>query len=49
MTPSAAAVASAASTALPPRLSTWMPIFEASGSTDVTAPPYPMLVGVFVG
>ena len=47
MTPSAAAVATAASTALPPRRSTSTPIREASGSTEVTAPPYPVLVGVF--
>jgi hypothetical protein len=48
VTPSAAAVATAASTALPPRLSTRMPMRLASGSTDETAPPVPRLIGVFV-
>ena len=47
VTPRAAAVATAASTALPPLRSTSTPIRDASGSTEVTAPPYPLLVGVF--
>ncbi len=47
MTPSAAAVATAASTALPPLRSTSMPAAEASRSTLETAPPYPTATGVF--
>ncbi len=46
MTPRAAAVATAASTALPPLRSTSMPAAEASGSTLATAPPYPTATGV---
>ncbi len=48
VSPSAAAVATAASTALPPRLRTFRPILVASGSTLLTAPPYPSLVA-FLG
>ncbi len=47
MTPSAAAVATAASTALPPCLRTLMPAAEASGSTLETAPPWPTATGPF--
>src|SRR6478672_4404972 len=43
VTPSAAAVATAASAALPPRASTSMPTCEASRSTDDTAPPEPVM------
>ena len=39
VTPSAAAVATAASAALPPLRSTWRPMALASASTDDTAPP----------
>src|SRR4051812_16260897 len=49
VTPRAAAVATAASTALPPAFSTSRPIAEASGSTEVTAPPYPRAVGCLGG
>ena len=48
MTPSAAAVATAASTALPPSRSTRSPAAVASGSTLATAPPQPYAVGVFL-
>src|SRR4051794_21892683 len=41
VTPSAAAVATAASAAVPPRRRTWIPIAGASGSTPATAPPKP--------
>src|SRR5882757_333033 len=44
-TPSAAAVATAASTALPPALSTSMPACEAYGLTLDTAPPDPTATG----
>ena len=44
VTPSAAAVAIAASTALPPSRSTSRPIALADASTDETAPPYPVEV-----
>ena len=47
VSPSAAAVATAASTALPPCLRTFSPILVASGSTLLTAPPYPSLVAFF--
>src|SRR3990170_653862 len=46
VTPSAAAVAIAASTALPPFLSTRRPTLVAARSTVLTAPPMPVLVGV---
>src|SRR5215211_2517643 len=49
VTPRAAAVATAASTALPPFRSTAIPMFVASGSTDETAPPNPIEVGTFTG
>src|SRR3954470_5406325 len=49
VTPSAAAAATAASTAVPPFLRTLSPIRVASGSTVATAPPRPMLVGTFGG
>ena len=49
MTPSAAAVATAASTALPPSCKTFRPISVAYGSTDDTAPPLPMAIGSFGG
>ena len=49
VSPSAAAVATAASTALPPCLRTLSPILVAYGSTVETAPPYPLLVGFFAG
>src|SRR5690242_5371525 len=49
VTPSAAAVAIAASTALPPSFSTCSPMREAYGSTEVTAPPYPRAVACFAG
>src|SRR5690242_12347569 len=48
VTPRAAAVATAASTALPPSRSTSMPAAEASASTLATAPPYPTATGTFV-
>ena len=48
VTPSAAAIAMIASAALPPRRSTSRPILLASGSTELTAPPLPTLVGVLV-
>ena len=44
VTPSAAAVATAASVALPPARSTRSPTRVAYGSTDVTAPPEPYAV-----
>lgn len=44
VTPSAAAVATAASTALPPARSTSMPTWLATGSTEATAPPDPVIV-----
>ena len=44
VTPSAAAVATAASTALPPSWSTSRPMALADASTDETAPPYPVEV-----
>src|SRR5688572_11049196 len=47
VSPSAAAVATAASTALPPCLRTFNPTLVASGSTLLTAPPYPSLVAFF--
>src|SRR5690349_14224160 len=45
VTPRAAAAATAASTALPPRRNTSSPIAVASASTVATAPPYPIAVG----
>ena len=45
MTPSVAAAATAASTALPPALSTLSPAALASGSTVLIAPPLPTAVG----
>src|SRR4051812_8612263 len=45
VTPRVAAVATAASTALPPRLSTSVPICEATSSTVATAPPVPRITG----
>jgi hypothetical protein len=39
VTPSAAAVATAASTAFPPAFNTWIPAAVASASTLATAPP----------
>src|SRR3954469_12691251 len=45
VTPSAAAVAMAASAALPPRRSTSIPTAVASGSTLATAPPVPVASG----
>src|SRR5215211_6914840 len=45
VTPSAAAVAIAASVALPPSLRTCIPTWEASWSTVATAPPVPVAVG----
>src|SRR6478752_6228424 len=47
VTPSAAAVATAASAALPPRASTSMPTWEASRSTELTAPPEPVMTAAF--
>src|SRR5579875_3201947 len=47
VTPMALAVATAASTALPPRLSTLMPAALAFTSIDATAPPVPTATGVF--
>src|SRR5438445_689231 len=49
VTPSAAAVATAASTAFPPWRSTSVPAAEASASTLATAPPYPMASGLLAG
>src|SRR3954454_20345316 len=49
VTPSAAAVATAASAALPPRRSTASPMRVASGSTELTAPPLPTTVARFGG
>lgn len=49
MTPSAAAVATAASTALPPERRTAIPAALASASTLATAPPYPTATGTFAG
>src|SRR5689334_2580322 len=49
VTPSAAAAAIAASTALPPLRSTRSPIRVASGSTVLIAPPRPMLVATLRG
>src|SRR5699024_123249 len=49
VTPSAAAVAMAASTALPPSASTRRPMSLAYGSTDDTAPPEPIASGTFSG
>ena len=49
MTPSAAAVATAASTALPPLRRTRSPTRVAYGSTVDTAPPRPMAVGALGG
>src|SRR5690242_18508981 len=45
VTPSAAAVATAASAALPPALSTSIPTWLATASTDDTAPPPPRMTG----
>src|SRR5690242_14832257 len=45
VTPSAAAVATAASAALPPRASTSRPTWLASRSTEATAPPDPVMTG----
>src|SRR5919112_4442690 len=45
VTPRVAAVATAASTALPPRLSTSVPTCEATSSTVATAPPVPRITG----
>src|SRR5215210_554762 len=47
VTPRAAAVATAASTALPPPLRTCIPTCDASWSTEATAPPVPVAVGCF--
>ncbi|GHH33999.1 hypothetical protein GCM10018775_05990 [Streptomyces umbrinus] len=47
VTPSAAAVATAASTALPPLRRISIPAAEASASTLATAPPYPTATGTF--
>ncbi len=49
VTPSAAAVATAASTALPPRRNTSIPAAEASSSTLETAPPWPTATGDLPG
>lgn len=49
VTPSAAAVATAASTALPPRRSTSMPIWLASASMLDTAPRWPTCSGTLPG
>src|SRR5688572_6312541 len=49
VTPSAAAVATAASAALPPRRRTSMPTAVASASTLATAPPNPVAAGCFGG
>src|SRR5919107_2490325 len=45
VTPRVAAVATAASTALPPRLSTSVPTCDATSSTVATAPPVPRITG----
>ena len=45
VTPSVLAVATAASIALPPCLSTSMPAWLASGSMEATAPPVPTATG----
>src|SRR5690348_10380609 len=45
VTPSAAAVATTASAALPPALSTSIPTWLATASTDDTAPPPPRITG----
>ena len=42
---SAEPTATAASTALPPASSVWMPAMEASGCAEATAPRVPMTVG----
>src|SRR5215211_7934563 len=47
VTPRAAAVATAASTALPPPFRTCIPTWDASWSTEDTAPPVPVAVGCF--
>ena len=47
VTPSALAVATAASTALPPCFSTSMPAWLASTSMEATAPPEPTATGSF--
>src|SRR3954468_13081292 len=47
VTPSVAAAATAASVALPPSSRTFKAAADASGSTVLTAPPKPMLVGTF--
>ena len=47
VTPRAAAVATVASTALPPSLRTRIPTRDASRSTVATAPPVPVAVGCF--
>ncbi len=49
VTPSVAAAATAASTALPPRRRTSSPTWVAVASTVATAPPYPMAVGPDAG
>src|ERR1700760_1168111 len=46
VTPRALAVATAASTAFPPRLSTSIPAWLAPTSIDATAPPLPVATGV---
>src|ERR1700742_5248049 len=46
VTPRALAVATAASTALPPRLRTSMPAWLAPTSMEATAPPLPVATGV---
>src|SRR5258708_36210361 len=46
VTPRALAVATAASTALPPSFRTSMPAWLAPGSIDATAPPLPVATGV---
>src|SRR5262245_29449472 len=46
VTPSALAVATAASIALPPRFSTSIPAWLASASIEATAPPLPTATGV---
>jgi len=47
VTPSAAAVAMAASAALPPAFRMSMPTWVASASTLATAPPLPVITGTF--
>src|SRR5690242_2971799 len=49
VTPNALAVATAASTALPPCFSTSMPAWLASTSMDATAPPEPTATGCLTG